>query len=709
MNTFVIDLKKGVSYSNPYINKFSHEFDSVEFVIDGDDMLNDCAFAVVYFIEGNTGMTMENGGSLTKEYNNDGKISLIWTLDRSVSCDDGVVLYQVVAYKQQDGNITAVWYSPQGRIVVGDSIDTTEYETLQIGSEPSLVSQFLVMANSNKTDIDILKESINTLEQTANQLDEKTHQNAQSIMLNSENISSLNNKTDAMDSELSKVGDIANSNTQSIIANREDISNLNVKVKSIDSELSNVKQTAYSNNDEILIHQSRLDEADNSINNINSNISDIISRVESNKTNINQNLDKINDTRSIAADNQKNINANSKSIADVSILVDGVVSDLNGKVDKIEGMGLSQNSFTDGDKQLLESVNKKPGIITDNGGEVFNDYTSNVAGGRYTTAKGKGTVAASDVVYEVKNIAFNGYDANVIIVNDKESLSNIKIGDVISGEFEYDIDIGGFVEPGGTKQFTAKVVSIDYEEVKLDKAVASSNLNPWIVKSSSVTGTRYNIQNVDGMYNIEDDDGRYLHITGNGESDANRSNAYTLDKNGVAWFKGGIKTGGNSETEGVNVCSDKRFTYAPQLEITVEEAVNTITINEINGISLADYNYTAIKCVVENAVLETAGPNAQVTVYVNSKAYDTYQTPMGSPTTFINANTKRYWSCYTDIKSGLLLSAANSTTNETWTSPYNMPINSQNLHLKDKIEYLNISILMGETFPIGTKFRLWFK
>lgn len=558
MNTFVIDLKKGVSYSNPYINKFSHEFDSVEFVIDGDDMLNDCAFAVVYFIEGNTGMAMENGGSVTKEYNSEnGKISLIWTLDRRVSCDDGVVLYQVVAYKQQDGSISAVWYSPQGRIVVGDSIDTTEYETLQIGSEPSLVSQFLVMANSNKTDIDILKESINTLEQTANQLDEKTYQNAQSIMLNSENISSLNNKTDAMDSELSKVGDIANSNTQSITLNEQSISSIQTKVKSIDSELSNVKQTAYSNNDEILIHQSRLDEADNSINNINSNISDIISRVESNKTNINQNLDKINDTRSIAADNQKNINANSKSINDVSILVDGVVSDLNGKVDKVEGMGLSQNSFTDSDKQLLESVNKKPGIITDNGGEVFNDYTSNVAGGRYTTAKGKGTVAASDVVYEVKNIAFNGYDANVIIVNDKESLSNIKIGDVISGEFEYDIDIGGFVEPGGTKQFTAKVVSIDYEEVRLDRAVASSNLNPWIVKSSSVTGTRYNIQNVDGMYNIEDTDCRYLHITGNGESDANRGNAYTLDKNGVAWFKGGIKIGGIGQDDGIDVDTRK--------------------------------------------------------------------------------------------------------------------------------------------------------
>lgn len=154
---------------------------------------------------------------------------------------------------------------------------------------------------------------------------------------------------------------------------------------------------------------------------------------------------------------------------------------------------------------------------------------------------------------------------------------------------------------------------------------------------------------------------------------------------------------------------DKLFTYEPQLEITVEEAVNTVTITEIGGISLSDYNYTALKCVVENAVLETKGPNAQVTVYVNSKAYDKYQTPLGSPTTFINADKKLYWGCYADIKSGLMLSASSSVSNETWSSTMYMPINSQNLHRKDKIEYLNISIVMHETFPIGTKFKLWFK
>lgn len=708
MNTFVIDLKKGVSYASPYINKFSHEFDSVEFVIDGDDSLKDCAFAVVYFIEGNTGMTMENGGSLTKEYNNDGKISLIWTLGRCVSCDDGVVLYQVVAYKQQDGSISAVWYSPQGRIVVGDSIDTTEYETLQIGSEPSLVSQFLVMANSNKTDIDILKESINTLEHTANQLEEKTYQNTQSIMQNTENISSLNNKAEIMDSELSKISDVANSNTQSITDNEQSISLIQTKVKSIDSDLSNVKQTTYSNNDEILIQQSRLDEAYNSINNINSNISDIINRVENNKTNINQNLDKINDTRSIAADNQKNINANSKSINDVSILVDGVVSDLNGKVDKVEGMGLSQNSFTDSDKQLLESVNKKPGIITDNGGEVFNDYTSNVAGGRYTTAKGKGTIAASDVVYEVKNIAFNGYDANVIIVNDEESLSNIKIGDVISGEFEYDIDIGGFVEPGGTKQFTAKVVSLDYEEVRLDRPVASSNLNPWVVKSSSVTGTRYNIQNVDGMFNTKDADGRYLHITGNGESDANRGNAYTLDKNGVAWFKGGVKVGGTGQDDGEMLgikVNDYFKSHVPQIDITTTEMLKTLQIDYIGEKPISDFGFTTMKVVIANNPESVSENSGSVYVRVNSSSAQNY---ISSPGALITAASQSYWGGYINLKDGMFLSGQ-SVQNSVYGRTSIMMQTCTDDAIKHKIiSSVHITVTNSE-LPAGTRIQIWLK
>ena len=50
-------------------------------------------------------------------------------------------------------------------------------------------------------------------------------------------------------------------------------------------------------------------------------------------------------------------------------------------------------------------------------------------------------------------------------------------------------------------------------------------------------------QYVHGLYNIIDNAQKYLHIVGNGKSDKKRSNAYTLDWDGNAWFAGNIRFG----------------------------------------------------------------------------------------------------------------------------------------------------------------------
>lgn len=51
----------------------------------------------------------------------------------------------------------------------------------------------------------------------------------------------------------------------------------------------------------------------------------------------------------------------------------------------------------------------------------------------------------------------------------------------------------------------------------------------------------YQCQHVEGGYNKP---GSYIHIVGNGVDNDNRSNAYTLDNSGNAWFAGDIKIGG---------------------------------------------------------------------------------------------------------------------------------------------------------------------
>ena len=55
-------------------------------------------------------------------------------------------------------------------------------------------------------------------------------------------------------------------------------------------------------------------------------------------------------------------------------------------------------------------------------------------------------------------------------------------------------------------------------------------------------------QCVEGTYNEIDTNGNYLHIVGNGSSEDNRSNAYTLDKLGNAWFARDVRVGSNRKT-----------------------------------------------------------------------------------------------------------------------------------------------------------------
>ena len=54
-------------------------------------------------------------------------------------------------------------------------------------------------------------------------------------------------------------------------------------------------------------------------------------------------------------------------------------------------------------------------------------------------------------------------------------------------------------------------------------------------------------QHVEGIANVEDTEGKYIHIAGNGTFDA-RKNAYTLDWNGNGWFAGDVYVGSTSGT-----------------------------------------------------------------------------------------------------------------------------------------------------------------
>ena len=89
----------------------------------------------------------------------------------------------------------------------------------------------------------------------------------------------------------------------------------------------------------------------------------------------------------------------------------------------------------------------------------------------------------------------------------------------------------------------------------------------------SFTNASGEAQFVCGRRNIEDTESKYAHIVGNGTSEEARSNAYTLDWNGNAWYAGTVEGTAmilKSSTEG----STKRF------KITVDDS-GTISATEI--------------------------------------------------------------------------------------------------------------------------------
>ena len=105
-----------------------------------------------------------------------------------------------------------------------------------------------------------------------------------------------------------------------------------------------------------------------------------------------------------------------------------------------------------------------------------------------------------------------------------------------------------------------------------------------------LTAAYSSCQHVQGKFNIRDASETYAHIVGNGTNDIFRSNAHTLDWNGVPWFKGRPQFGGTEMDNGsqtVMANGDKEIILASstagstkKFKITVDDS-GVISATEI--------------------------------------------------------------------------------------------------------------------------------
>ena len=129
---------------------------------------------------------------------------------------------------------------------------------------------------------------------------------------------------------------------------------------------------------------------------------------------------------------------------------------------------------------------------------------------------------------------------------------------------------GGFTEALGDYshaegQFT--VASGDSSHVEGNSACASGTNSH--AEGENTTASSIN-QHVQGKYNIEDTENKYAHIVGNGETDATRSNAHTLDWEGNAWYAGDVQA------------NNVPYTVSEKVVLTVPAATITEKKTEID-------------------------------------------------------------------------------------------------------------------------------
>ena len=146
--------------------------------------------------------------------------------------------------------------------------------------------------------------------------------------------------------------------------------------------------------------------------------------------------------------------------------------------------------------------------------EIFNG-TDNIASGQYSHAEGVRTEATGDYAHaEGQATTASGYASHAECSRTKAS--------------------GSYSHAEGYTTIASGMCS--HAEGSHCKAT-SGNSHAEGDGTIATSGP----QHVQGQYNIEDTDGVYAHIVGNGLYNSNRSNAHTLDWNGNAWYAGTVE------------------------------------------------------------------------------------------------------------------------------------------------------------------------
>lgn len=161
---------------------------------------------------------------------------------------------------------------------------------------------------------------------------------------------------------------------------------------------------------------------------------------------------------------------------------------------------------------------------------------------------------------EIKEVNFNKMDANNPVGTGSFSMGR-KPNTVIGGNSHaegYWATASGIYSHAEGQDTTASgsdshaegyntTASGPYSHAEGVSTTASGNYSHAEGANTTASGSH---QHVQGKYNVVDSQHKYAHIVGNGTNNSARSNAHTLDWNGVPWFNGRPQFGGTAQDQG---------------------------------------------------------------------------------------------------------------------------------------------------------------
>lgn len=168
----------------------------------------------------------------------------------------------------------------------------------------------------------------------------------------------------------------------------------------------------------------------------------------------------------------------------------------------------------------------KKGTAT--GAEIFNDYENNKATGEYSHAEGIYTKSSGGLGSHAEGNSTNatgGYGSHA----------------------EGQLTVASGNNGSHAEGFSTKASGNAGSHAEGDHTIASGNNGSHA--EGYFTTAKGKSQHAQGKWNIVDEEEKYAHIVGNGESDNARSNAHTVDWEGNAWFAGDVYTGGASQDD----------------------------------------------------------------------------------------------------------------------------------------------------------------